>query len=361
MKLPFLRLLLPLVMSALLPVFLPKVRTWRYLLATTMAWALGGLLWGVWPLYLWLKQPQSLVDWWVGQDFLTGNQWLLGYGWSGLADSLQRLIWIAWPVWPLALWGLWFQRQRLRDDKRWLVLCVWLILGAVFMVLHPHPSDVQALPLLLPLVFMAAAKLDDLPRGAANALHWFGLFAISMATVYLWVMWGAMMTGQPQRLALHLQKLNPSFVATLNPWLVVLAGFLTLCWLLGVMRPRAMGWRAISNWALGLSLVWSLLMTLWLPWLDASKSYRRTMQSLAQVLPHQACVQGWGFSPTQRAALDYYLQQDLQAYRGPEAACPWLLLAADSEGQRLRDWALVWEGGRPGEYRERFRLYYAQP
>ena len=69
-------------------------------------------------------------------------------------------------------------------------------------------------------------------------------------------------------------------------WLpLAVAIFLSLLWIALVRPARRSNRRAVLNWAAGMTLVWGLYMTIWLPYLDSRRSYRPVAESLAAHLP----------------------------------------------------------------------------
>jgi hypothetical protein len=117
--------------------------------------------------------------------------------------------------------------------------------------------------------------------------------------------------------------------------------------------------RAIINWAAGVTLVWLLAMTLWLPWLDSGKSYRSMVVSLKHALPAQhGCLASLNVGDTQLAMLQYF--GDISTNRLTHNACDLLLVqSVQTSGlpENETNWKKIWEGGRSSDRNERFRLY----
>ncbi|WP_252589890.1 hypothetical protein, partial [Enterobacter sp. JH8] len=66
---------------------------------------------------------------------------------------------------------------------------------------------------------------------------------------------------------------------------MVVALSFTPVWLWAITRKHIRGRQAVTNWAAGMTLVWALFMTLFLPWLDAAKSYRPVVAQMDAALP----------------------------------------------------------------------------
>jgi len=129
-------------------------------------------------------------------------------------------------------------------------------------------------------------------------------------------------------------------------------------WIVLVWRVGRSIRRSVINWAGGVTLIWVLAMTIWLPWLESGKSYRATFTDMKQNLPpHYNCISGDHLGDSQRAMLQYF--GGITTHRG-EKGCELLLVQRNAAKKPLKlgpDWTRIWEGARTGDKRERFRLY----
>ncbi len=146
--------------------------------------------------------------------------------------------------------------------------------------------ELYALPMLLPLSLLAAPGVNTLRRGAASALNWFSIMTFGFIAGVFWFFWFAMVSGHPAARAEHLLRLQPGYIPTFEPLHFAIALLATLAWLFIVFWAKSLprNPRAVLNSATGITLVWVIMMTLWLPWLDAGKSYRSMIVSLQQAL-----------------------------------------------------------------------------
>jgi 4-amino-4-deoxy-L-arabinose transferase-like glycosyltransferase len=125
-------------------------------------------------------------------------------------------------------------------------------------------------------------------------------------------------------------------------------------------------WRAVVLSSAGGILSWVLLMTLWLPTINYSKSYAQVAQQIAQKLPAVLQCVDSDVGPAQRASFAYFGGLRFARFGSPH--CDFLLLQdnhpKDEPAERmLRDdstWQLIWQGRRPTDSDERFRLYQRQ-
>ena len=117
--------------------------------------------------------------------------------------------------------------------------------------------------------------------------------------------------------------------------------------------------RAVVNWAAGMTLIWVLAMTLWLPWLDSGKSYRSMVAALRISLPIKyQCIAGENLGEGQRAMLHYFGGIITEA--DAKHLCDLRLLQIDRPTKLQSDekhWRKIWEGSRKGDKNEKYRLY----
>lgn len=322
----------------------------------------------IWPALLYLRSPELFTDWFwinnVGRFFGFAK---LGPG-SNHWHYFEILPWFAWPALPIALWTLWQGgRASLKRPEIQLALTTFLVMLAVLSSAS-DAREVYALPMLLPLSLLAAPGIFTLRRGAASALNWFSIMTFGFFAGLFWFFWFALVTGIPAGRAEHLRGLQPGYIPAFEPLHFAFALLATLAWLIIVFRVKSLprNPRTVINWAAGVTMVWVMVMTLWLPWLDAGKSYRSMISSLQQSLPAQhGCISSGHLGEPQRALLEYYagiLTRRIETHRGIE--CDLLLVqggASDPDTPPGPEWRKIWEGNRPGDKSERYRLFQRAP
>ena len=346
---------------------LPLSRHWRSasgLRGLGIAIAVAVPLCASWPLLLAWQAPQApnthtLSAWWsnaaAGIRYQSG--WL-----HALPDYFELLAWFAWPALPLAVWTLWLHRRRLSQPALLLPLAGTLTTLLTLLLIY-EPRSNQALPLLVPLILLAASGVNRLQRGGANAFDWFGMMTFTIVAGLVWLGGIAMTSGVPPQIAHNFAKLAPGFVARVSPLAYVAAALLSLAWLWLIFASPRSPWRAVTHWAAGATLMWVLLMTLWLPWIDYGKSYRSVAAALQSTLhdisPTPGCIAGRNLGNAQRVSLQYFAGIVTLPAETPAARTCLLLLeqgvAEDKAGRP--GWRKAWEGHRPGDRSERLRLY----
>lgn len=299
-----------------------------------------------WPWALQQSTPEFWTQWWRNElaEATTGRALP---GWQ----HLEFLGWAAWPLWPLAFWSLWLNRIEMAK----LALPLMGILLGLLWFLSAPARTLALLPLLLPLLLVASAGADRLRRGAANAFDWFGWMTFTFFAVLIWLGASAQALGWPAKMARQFERLAPGHTIQYSYFALSFAALLTLAWLLSWGLRRA-SWRPSLRWAAGLTLMWALINSLWLSWIDHYKSYRPVVQALRTALPGDIdCIEGIGLGSAQRAILDYYVGiRTVVPVAGRQ--CSWRLIVAQRGRLTPEGWQEVWQGYRAGDRRERWYL-----
>ncbi len=351
--------ILPLLFALLVtPLFVPDWRSRNAALALVCALVVLLPWLALWPALLHARSPALFAAWLYQANLAAFAQEpsLAAFGYM-----LQTLSWFAWPAWPIALWALWLYRRKPMSAGVVLPLAA-LVAGLGLAALARAHGELPLLPLLLPLALLGAPVLDDLRRGAANALAWFGAMTFSLLGGLIWLGYCALQTGFPPRIAANAIRLEPGFVSQFA-WLPFLAAIaLTLAWVALLARSQHSPQRSVTFWAAGLALFWALTMLLWLPWIDYGKSYARVARTLHASLPKQpGCIASLGLGEAQRAAFDYHAGiVTVRAELRPRHDCRLLLVQSNArqpEASPGAAWKKLWEGNRVGDRSEKFRLY----
>ena len=345
-----------------LPLLARDWRTRRYGLTLLVALLAASPWLAVWPALLYMHSPQLFNEWlWINNlGRFAGFAHLGTSNESGYYFSI--LPWFAWPALPLALWTLWRYGPRQWGNPAILLpLTVFLLMLGVLSAAS-EGRDVYALPLLPPLAVLGAAAVDSLRKGAASALDWFSVMTFSLFGALLWAGWFSTLYGHPAELAAWFSRQQPGFVTPFHGMAFALALVLTLLWVAVLARMKRGALRAVVTSALGLTLVWGLLATVWLPWLDAGKSYRGMIASMQGALPQgYDCLASRNLGEPQRAMLHYLAGiMTVREEVAPGVRCTLLLVqgGADARENDLGPgWRLIWQGNRLGDNSERFRLF----
>ena len=334
-----------------------------------MTWliAISGLV--LWP-FLWLISGlsfetiiQAWHTWWASELIQSApSHQSLGF----LARNMPLY---SWPVWPLALWSIWFWRKGanyplggIRNPN--MALPLGLVISTIAYLVHQVALNEQSLIITIPpLVIWACFSLPIIKRSMISFIDWLALLTFSIVGGFIWLMWFAMMTQFPAGLAKNVARQVPGFIPEFN-WFAVAVAFIATGLWIGVVRwrtsraPKAI-WRAVVISAAGTTLTWVLLMTLWLPTVNYAKTYRAVAERLVKAIPSDYnCVNSNYVGDGQLASFIYFTNIKFK----DDASCNlWLTHSAKEakESAKINNQILVllWEDHRAGDRAERLRLY----
>ena len=348
-----------------LPVAFSTWRTRRYALAAGVALAVAVALGGTWPLALFLRAPLHLDAWWAAQSI---GYFLAPLDPSASGDAtflLKNLPWFTWPALPLVLWTVWTRGRGFNGGLATpgveLPAMAALVIGAATLAMA-NPRLIVLMPLLLPLSLLAALEIDTLKRGFSGALDWFGILTFGLVSLLLWWLWfDAWAHGMSPAIARLFRDTEAGYRPAFHWAAFGLSLFLTLLWLALVRPARRSNRRAVLNWAAGMTLLWALYSTIWLPYLDSRRSYRTVAESLRVVLPREGCVASRHLGDAQRALFQYFAHLvTVRAENAPIDRCNALLVQYgrnDRNPTAPEGWEAVWNGQRRGDDTERYVLY----
>jgi 4-amino-4-deoxy-L-arabinose transferase-like glycosyltransferase len=314
----------------------------------------------IYPLLLWangLLNQTILIDAVLGSPLLDANARSTITPWY----FLQILPWYALPTLPIAIWRWRRDRKIVRERIELALPIAAFVVSLVWLSLFREARDPVALTLLLPLALAGAHALDRLPKGAASFIDWFGLVFFGVAALALWLYWTAAVIGTPEAAARVVERAAPGFTFSFAWLTTIIAALLTIIWLYAVALAHRNNRRAIVNWAAGITLLWVLLNLLGLPAVDHVRSYRAPVTDIERTInAAPSCVIGVNIGEPQRAMFDYFASQRFVSPKTNAAsACQWMLIQGIKNNAPDVDetWQLQWEGARPADRVEQFRLY----
>lgn len=340
--------------ALLLPLLFKAWRTKSFAKVLIAATLTASTLIASWLVTFYLQDP-ALFNQWLQINLHSFNQ-------QNHVYFSRILIWYAWPALPLAMWGLWRHRHQLISIPKFQLIITFFISSFFILGYGATSKDINALPLLLPLVALGAGSVEHLKRGAASALSWFGISLFGLIGFLVWLGWIAMITGHPAKIKERMQFLSGSNATDIHPIAVILALAISAIWIFTCLRAKQTNRSAVTNWAVGMTFGWGLLMTLWLPWIDAAKSYQPVFTSMYKTLPAQPyCINSLNVGQAQHMLFNYYTNINLLDIESTQQLSCNYYLIQDAKGtgkmQPSDEWALIWTGKRLADRKESFRLY----
>ena len=337
-----------------LPSLFSLWRSRSFFYVVTLSILIASPFLAIWPVLCLIYHPELFNTWW--------QQSIAQFNDSYHAYILKTLLWYAWPALPLAIWGAWRYRAQLLTKPRFQLILTFTLIAWLLIGFGADRKDIFALPLLIPLTAMAGGSIETLKRGTAGALNWFGLILFGLMSGLIWLGWIAMISGSPSKIKERLTFLSGITQLHFNFIAVAFAIAVSLIWLFAIFRSQHSNRSSATNWAIGMTCVWTLLMTLWLPMIDSARSYNGVFTQLKNVLPKEyACITSNHLGESQRDLLHYYANVKTQAFETEQNLNCDLYLIQDEKGREKiepgSDWKLIWNGKRISDRRESFRLF----
>ncbi|NBR29452.1 MAG: glycosyltransferase family 39 protein [Betaproteobacteria bacterium] len=349
------------IVVVLLPL-LPAWRTRGHLQSLLIAAAACAPWLLAWPAALYAKSPVLFNEWLMVNNF---GRFLGSNDLGPTADNahyLRILPWYALPTLPLAAWALW--RARAKGLTTAPIVLPLLGFAVILLVLSVSADarELYALPMLIPLALLATPAIETLRRGAANLMYWFSIMGGGFFMIVAWFYWTALELALPAKLHAHLHTLQPGYTPGFKWLAFTLAALYSIGWIALLLKLRKTRERPVIAWAATMTMVWGLVAILFVGWLDAGKSYRAMIADLQKSLPAQYdCIASQSLGEPQRAMLHYFA--NIITYRADEPArkrdCEITLAQGVASEEQVPPgrWEKIWEGNRPGDKVERYRLY----
>lgn len=239
-------------------------------------------------------------------------QLLYGRQSHGLVKASQLLIWFTWPIWPMVLWTMWKWRSHWwsRNASVHLLSPILMSLGTLIHALFLGLNDRWYFLSLPALSLLAAMALPTLTRSVSSIIDWFTMLLFTGSGVLIWLFWLAGLTGWPIVISHRLQQLIPEFNLQFHFFQFLIALLASVGWLWLVHwrtgRHREALWKSLALPAGGAATCWVLLTTLWLPYLNQSRSMAELGVQAASSMPDHQCAYDWNLSAEQISSLLYY-------------------------------------------------------
>jgi len=220
---------------------------------------------------------------------------------------LQGILWFTWPALPLAIWLITKDYKSILSQKRLQIPIIFFVVLLITISITGQPNQTNLIPFTIPLSIIAVGGIDRLNRGAASALNWFGILIFGFIGFLIWLGWFAMMSEIPERIHERMFYQSANYVAEFEFFNFIFALIITTLWLASIIKFKITNRSAISNWALGITMVWVTLITLWGPFIDNRKDYKLIFTDVKQqLIKSSTCVYVNNLSDSQINLLHYY-------------------------------------------------------
>ena len=351
--------------ALLLPLFFAQWRTRAYLAQLALAFAVALPALVLWPLVLHIRSEPLFNEWFWDNNVgrFTGYAVPRLGAASDRGDWSQDLAWFLFPTWMYALGTVVREGRHAWHHPAIQIGLTLTLVGALALAVSASMRAVYLLPLIPGLVVAGVGALRAPERPLARTLSVIAAVAAGAAALFIWAVWAILVVrGDLGEWAPLSRTLPLPFAMPVRPFLVAAAIGLTAGFVSLALLRRRLAAPSLTLWVAALALVWGLAHTLWLPWLDAAKSYRSVFDEVKKRMPPGAnCVVMHGLGESERAMVEYYLGVVARERHVHEEECGALMWEGNLHKNRgwpwPGQWKLVWRGHRTGETEEGFELF----
>jgi 4-amino-4-deoxy-L-arabinose transferase-like glycosyltransferase len=323
----------------------------------------------VWPLLLYQYSPALFVEWFwqnnVGR-FLGFSVDRLGAG-NGKGYMLYAVTWFAFPAFPLAAATVYFRRREWRAPEYILPLAVSGV-GFALLLSSASARALYLLPLLPAFALLGAQALVRLPVRPLAGWNIAVRSVASIIALIIVVMWLCLLhPAGPQPFArLYGGWLPPGFLPERGQGVACLAALAAGMFWLASFRLHGRSYENTAYlWLAAVALPWCLAMTLLLPWMDETRSFRSVLADVTRVISApqyaDACIARRSLGESVAPMWEYFGHgrglgpvEDFDGKR-----CPLLLLMTGKSMAPVSDprWHLIWKGSRRMDDKDELQLY----
>lgn len=321
----------------------------------------------------WLLSIKSTQTEWYAAWLAYNQLAFSGYG-SSFLNALRELSWFLLPLWPFALYALWQWRSWFMAPHIF-IPSIFIIANLLLLFVLKNSFEPEYATLVMPTAVLAAMSIPTLRRNLINALDWYSIMINSLAIIVIWLGWIALYLGWPTKIHGNIARLVPGFELQIHWLALLLAAAISVLWVMAInwrlrLKPEAL-WRGIVLFAIGITLSWLLIVTLWMPAVNYNRSYNSVAYDLSQAVKENVqdgeCIRGLGLGDGQQALFYIYGKTSLSSSH----ECRWLLTQTnekrevdlDDLSSRLPEVDLmsngitIWQGSRESDrHGEIFRL-----
>ena len=293
--------MIPLIVIYLSSLFLLIFKNWRnkrYFIFITISVIMVILAIGPWLYSFHYIEPKIFSSWIKTIHF--SPELLFNY-------HLQAILWFTWPALPLAIWLIAKDYELILSQKKLQIPIIFFVVLLIIISTTGQPNQTNLIPFTIPLSIIAVGGIDRLNRGTASALNWFGILIFGFIGFLIWLGWFAMMSKIPEKIYERMFYQSSNYIAEFELFNFIFALVITMLWLASIIKFKITNRSAISNWALGITMVWVTLITLWGPFIDNRKNYKLLFTDVKQqLIKSSTCVYVNNLSDSQINLLHYY-------------------------------------------------------
>ncbi|WGO83110.1 ArnT family glycosyltransferase [Arsenophonus apicola] len=351
----------------LAPICLKACRNKRYYSLAIIAGLLSLCLILPWPILLFRDSPELFKVWFWDNNI--GR--FLGFSVEHLGAKAkafripEAILLFALPSGILAFIFILKQPIKNLTDNRFFLPTCFVLLGVILLQISASGRALYLLPFIAPMALLATHCFCRLPSLIYKIGYYFSLILFSLIIPLIWIGYGLSFSTKHHQLLAIFRQWLPSGYQPHFSWLAFLFALaITLIWLFKKrFLANQLALKAAQIWCLGLTVIWGLIFSLFIGWIDYAKGYQNVFADLKQHIASEFlptdCMVSHEVGESEAPMLYYYtgiLHQSQYHYETPPN-CRWLLDLSKEVREPPPGMEIFWIGHRPDETKENLVLY----
>jgi len=328
-------------LSALLLLVFKNWRIKRYFMFISMSTIITILAIIPWLYSFNYLEPELFLSW--AKSIKFSPELLFNY-------HLQGVLWFTWPALPLAIWIITKDYKLILSQKKLQIPITFFLVLLITISITGQPNQTNLIPFTIPLSIIAVGGVDRLSRGTSSALNWFGILIFGFIGFLIWLGWFAMMSEIPEKIYERMFYQSSNYIAEFELFSFLFALVITLLWLASTIKLKITNRSAISNWVLGVTMVWVTLISLWGPFIDNRKDYKLIFTDVKQqLIKSSTCIYVNNLSDSQINLLHYYsgIKGTNPNLENKDCRLALVSLTEDKNiPAEYKSWGEIWQGRR---------------
>jgi len=264
--------------------------------------------------------------------------------------TLEGIAWFTWPALPLVAWVLIKNFKKILSEKKFVLLLGFAFIYYVLISFSPRQDQINLIPLLIPFSILAVGAIDNLNRGMSSSLNWLSVFIFSFFALLIWIGWSVSLLSFPENLYERLYDASGNYDFNFSFFKFLVAFLITGYWIFSIVSSKITNRSMVTNWAIGITMIWVTFICLWGDAINNRKSYKGVFEELKiHVTQSSSCIYSQNLTNSQIDMFHYYAKIKLKKTIDNKLDCQLALVSLKSGSEtpsELKEWREIWTGKR---------------
>ena len=289
------------------------------------------------------KISPELFSLWLQQPIFNNS--------SSFKYIFEGISWFTWPALPLVIWVICKNYKTCFLDKKLSLPIVFSLTYLVLIAFSYRQDQINLMPFLIPFSILGVGAIDNLKRGAASALNWFGILIFGFIGIIIWVGWFASIATFPNDLYQRIYEASANYSNQFYFLNFIVALAMSSLWIFYIIKSKITNRSMISNWAIGVTMIWVIFIMLWGDAVNNRKSMKNLFSEMKlHLVQSSSCLYSQYLTHSQIDLFHNYTKIKPINYSKDIDACKLALIALKGDNEtpaEFKDWRELWTGKRP--------------